>query len=176
MIDEGKQLHIKVAKDLYTKLKVRCAYEGISIQDHLIRLIRESMGQHRAHGGSLLIVEDEAILRESLKDSLKDAHAVVTAGAADEALDLIRKQDFDIVITDVRLPGKNGLELIKEVKEMKPYIKSIVITAYPSVELAVETMKQGAVDYLTKPVRAEDLERLIWQVLRKQNNGEEAGD
>ena len=164
MIDEGKQLHVRVSKDLYTKLKVRCVYEGISIQEYLIRLLRESMGQTSVEGGSLLIVEDEAILRESLCDLLKDAHTVAMAGTADEALDLIRKQDFDILITDVRLPGKNGVELIKEVKEMKPYIKSIVITAYPSVELAVETMKQGAVDYLTKPVQVEDLERLIWQV------------
>jgi two-component system response regulator HydG len=68
---------------------------------------------------------------------------------------------------DVRLPGKSGIEVIKEVKFAKPYIRSIVITAFPSVELAVDAMKHGAVDYLVKPIRFDDLENLIWENLSK---------
>ena len=71
---------------------------------------------------------------------------------------------------DVRLPGKNGLKVLREVKEVKPHIKSIVITAYPSVELAVEAMKVGAVDYLIKPVVPDDLERLIRQTLNMRKS------
>lgn len=167
-MDEGKkQLHLRIPKEEYRKLKVRCAYDGTSMQDYIVNLIAESMGAHPANGGSLLVVEDEAIVRESLKDSLKDAHVVTTAETGEEALELIKKRDFDILIVDVRLPGKTGIEVIREVKQAKPYIRSIVITAFPSVELAVEAMKQGAVDYLVKPIRFDELENLIWENLSK---------
>lgn len=162
---QGKQLHVRVPIDVFRKLKIRCAYEGNSIQEYVIRLIQDSMGQYSDEGGAVLIVEDEAILREALRDSLKDMHTVTTAASGEEALELIQKQDFDILIIDVRLGGKSGLQVVKELQEIKPYIKSIIVTAYPSVELAVEAMKQGAVDYLVKPVRADDLERLIREIL-----------
>ena len=159
---KNKQIHLRIPEEDYRKLKVKCAYEGTSMQDYIVKLISESMGEHPAKGGSLLIVEDEAIVRESLKDSLKDEHVVTTAENGEEALELIKKRDFDIMVVDVRLPGKSGIEVIREVKQEKPYIRSIVITAFPSVELAVEAMKQGAVDYLVKPIRVDDLEKLIW--------------
>jgi len=164
---EKRQLHLRIPEDEYRKLKVKCAYDGVSMLDYIVKLIAESMGEHPAKGGSLLIVEDEAIVRESLKDSLKDAHVVTTVETGEEALELIKKRDFDILIVDVRLPGKTGIEVIREVKQAKPYIRSIVITAFPSVELAVEAMKQGAVDYLVKPIRFDELENLIWENLSK---------
>jgi len=92
---------------------------------------------------------------------------VATAETGEEALKLIEKQDFDILVIDVRLPRKSGLQVLSEAKEVKPDIKSIIITAYPTVELAVEAMKLGAVDYLIKPVVPEQLERLIWKTLAK---------
>jgi len=172
---EGKQLHVRLPKELFTKLKVKCAYEGTSIQDYVVALIAESMGENPVGKGSILIIDDETILRESLRDSLKDTHNVTTAETGQEALGLIRKQDFDILIVDVRLPDKTGLQVLKEVKETKPYIRSIVITAYPSVELAVEAMKQGAVDYLIKPVRVDDLQKIIWETLRNIKKAKGAG-
>ena len=167
MAEEKKQVHLRIPKDDYRKLKVRCAYDGTSMQDYIVSLIAESMGEHPAKGGSLLIIEDEAILRQSLNDSLKDSHAVTTAETGEQALELIKQKDFDILIVDVRLPGKSGIEVIREVKQAKPYVRSIVITAFPSVELAVEAMKQGAVDYLVKPIRFDELENLIWENLSK---------
>lgn len=165
---EGKrQLHLRMPEEDFKKLKVKCAYNGISMQDYIANLIAESLGEHPAKGGSILIIEDEAILRESLKDALKDAHVVTTAETGEEALELIKKRDFDILIVDVKLPGKTGIEVIRELKQIKPYIRSIVITAFPSVELAVEAMKQGAVDYLVKPIRFDQLENLIWENLSK---------
>lgn len=92
---------------------------------------------------------------------------MATAETGEEALKLIEKQDFDILVIDVRLPRKSGLQVLSEAKEVKPDIKSIIITAYPTVELAVEAMKLGAVDYLIKPVVPEQLERLIWKTLAK---------
>ena len=116
----------------------------------------------------ILIVDDEPIVRESIKDWLKEAgYQVVTAESGEEALELIEKQDFSVIVLDVRLPGKTGITVLKEVKALKPEIKSIVITAYPSTELAAEATKLGAVDYLVKPIASDDLERLIRETLLK---------
>lgn len=117
---------------------------------------------------SVLIVDDEPIVRESIRDWLKDAgYEVATAETGEEALEMIKKQDFRVIVLDVRLPGKTGMTVLKEVKALKPEIKSIVITAYPSAELATEAMKLGAIDYLIKPIAPDDLERLIRETLLK---------
>jgi DNA-binding NtrC family response regulator len=165
---EEKQIHVRIPKDLFTKLKVKCAFEGISIQEYLIALITEKMGKKSTAKGSILIVDDEAVVRESLRDALKDAHSVTITGTGEEALDLVSKKDFDIVIVDIRLPGKNGLDVVKEIRNIRPYIRSIIITAYPSVEQSVQAMKLGAVDFLVKPIRIDDLENLIQEHLQKK--------
>jgi CheY-like chemotaxis protein len=114
----------------------------------------------------ILVVEDEVIMRESLRDWLTDeGYAVETAEHGEEALKAIGKQDFSLLILDVRLPGKNGLEVLREAKAQRPKINGIIITAYPSEETAVEAMKLGAVDYLTKPFSLDALEKLIQQTL-----------
>ena len=116
----------------------------------------------------ILIVDDEPIVRESIRDWLKDAgYQVATAESGEEALKMMETQDFSILVLDVRLPGKTGIQILKEVKALKPQIKSIVITAYPSAELAVEAMKLGAVDYLIKPIAPDELEKLIRETLLK---------
>jgi CheY-like chemotaxis protein len=115
---------------------------------------------------SVLIVEDEAIMRDSLRDWLEDGgYEVETAEQGEEALQKIGEVDFGIVVLDMRLPGKDGLEVLKEAKAQRPQFKGIIITAYPSVETAVEAMKSGAVDYLVKPVDPDALERLIQETL-----------
>jgi len=119
----------------------------------------------------ILVVDDEPIVRESIGDWLKDAgYQVVTAKTGEEALELIEKQDFGVIILDVRLPGKTGITVLREVKGLKPEMKSIIITAYPSEELAREAMELGAVDYLIKPISVDSLERLIRETLAKLEN------
>jgi len=114
----------------------------------------------------ILIVEDEAIMRESLRDWLTDGgYQVETADEGEEALRTIAERDFGVVILDLRLPGKDGIELLREAKEKRPQLKGIIITAYPSVQTAVEAMKEGAVDYLPKPFDLNDLEKLIRETL-----------
>jgi len=167
MDETRKQIHIRMPEEFYRKLRFRCVYEDTSIQDYVLKLISQSIGQHSAKGGSVLIVEDEAIVRDALKDWLKDIYQVATAETGEEALELIKERDFDILIVDLRLPGKSGLQVLREAKEIKPHTKCIVITAYPSVELAVEAMKLGAVDYLIKPVSPAGLEELIRGTLLK---------
>ena len=114
----------------------------------------------------VLIIEDETIMRESLRDWLKDeGYEVETAKEGEEALEKIGKREFSVAVLDLRLPGKDGLEVLKEATEKDPKIKGIVITAYPSVETAVEAMKIGAVDYIVKPFAPDALEKAIQEIL-----------
>ncbi len=114
----------------------------------------------------ILIVEDEDIMRESLRDWLIDGgYAVETAKDGDEALDNVAERDFGIMILDLRLPGKNGIEVLRQAKAKRPHVKGIIITAYPSVQTAVEAMKEGIVDYLPKPFDLNKLERLVRDTL-----------
>jgi DNA-binding response OmpR family regulator len=114
----------------------------------------------------VLIVEDEAIMRESLRDWLKDGgYEVDTAGEGEEALKKIGEKEFGVAVLDLRLPGKDGLEVLKEATSQDPKIKGIIITAYPSVETAVTAMKMGAVDYIVKPCTPDALEKAIQEVL-----------
>ena len=116
----------------------------------------------------ILVVDDESIVRESIKDWLENSgYKVVTAETGEEALEMMKKQDFGVVVIDVRLPGKTGLMVLKEVKVLKPDIKSIIITAYPNAEFANEVKKLHAIDYLIKPINPDDLEKLIREALQK---------
>lgn len=114
----------------------------------------------------LLIVEDETIVRESLQEWLTEGgYRVETARQGQEALKAIREEDFGLLILDMRLPGKDGLEVLREARAQRPQLKGIIITAYPSVETAVEAMRIGAIDYLSKPLRLNDLEKLVRETL-----------
>jgi len=114
----------------------------------------------------ILIVEDEASMRESLRDWLTDSgYQVETAEEGEEALKTIAEQDFGVVILDLKLPGKDGIEVLREAKERSPHLKGIIITAYPSVQTAVEAVKEGAIDYLPKPFDLNDMEKLIRESL-----------
>jgi sulfite reductase subunit B len=117
-------------------------------------------------GNSVLIVDDEPIVRESIRDWLRDAgYQVATAETGEEALEMIEKQDFSVMVLDIRMPGKTGITVLKEVKAQRPWIKSIIVTAYPSEETTAEARTLGAIDYLIKPIEPDDLERLIRETL-----------
>ena len=114
----------------------------------------------------ILIVEDEAIMRESLRDWFRDeGYEVETAEEGEEALQRIGEKEFGVAVLDLRLPGKNGLEVLKEATTRNPKLKGIIITAYPSVETALEAMKIGAVDYIAKPFAPDALEKAIQEIL-----------
>lgn len=128
--------------------------------------VKQEKGKEVKEMKSVLIVEDETIMRESLRDWLKDeGYEVETAGEGEEALQRIGEEKFGIAVLDLRLPGKDGLEVLREAKAQDPKLKGIIITAYPSVETAVEAMKIGAVDYIVKPFAPDALEKSIQAVL-----------
>ena len=121
----------------------------------------------------ILVVDDEAIVRESIGAWLKDAgYQVETAESGEEALALIGKQDFGVMILDLRLPGITGIGVLKKMKTLKPNMKSIVITAYPTMLTKDDANTLGAIDYLIKPVLPENLEKLIRETLGKLEGGE----
>lgn len=124
---------------------------------------------------SLLIIDDEPLMRLSMMDALKAVgYEVRSAATGQDGLALLRKEPFDLVITDLRLPGASGLELLQTWKQHAPRTEVIVITAHGSVETAVEAMKLGAYDYITKPFSMEELLLIVERVtkvlaLRQEN-------
>ena len=118
--------------------------------------------------GAILVVDDDADMRELAYDMLKDrGHQVTVAGSGEEALTRLAEEDYAVVLTDLRMKGMQGLELLTEIKRAHPEINVILMTAFGSVETAVEAMKHGANDYLTKPVKKDDLIRVVERVIRE---------
>jgi len=115
---------------------------------------------------SVLIVDDEKHTREGLQQALEDNYDVSIAANADEASNLMAMQAFDVVVTDLRMPGKSGLKVIDQALAQANRPAVLMMTAYGNVESAVEAMKRGAVDFLTKPVNIERLEVLIQRALK----------
>jgi len=124
------------------------------------------------HRTPILIVDDEPIVRESLRDWLLDAgYEVQTAETGEQGLEVLRNQEIGLVILDVRLPGKTGIRVLEEMKEMKPDVKAIIITAYASPKMRDEAMKLGALQYLTKPIAPDKLEKIVKKALSEASTG-----
>lgn len=118
--------------------------------------------------GAVLVVDDDAEMRELVSDVLKGrGHHITTAGSGQEALKLLAEQDFAVVLTDLRMKGMLGTELLNEIKRLYPDMGVILMTAFGSVETAVEAMKHGASDYLTKPVKTEEIIRVVERAVRE---------
>jgi len=118
--------------------------------------------------GTILVVDDDADMRELTCDLLKDrGHQVAAAGSGEEALKQLAQGDYAVVLTDLRMKGLQGLELLTQIRQEYPDINVILMTAFGSVETAVEAMKHGASDYLTKPVKKVELVRVVERVIRE---------
>lgn len=114
------------------------------------------------HGLSVLVVDDEPALREVLSLRLEGwGHAVTTAADAPEADAALQRVHPDVILSDVVLPGASGLDLLRRIKRFDPALPVILMTAHANVDAAVEAMKDGAADFLTKPVEAETLRALL---------------
>ena len=114
----------------------------------------------------ILVAEDEAPIRDGIVAAFTDSgYEVVAAGNGREAIDLLQEQHFDLVISDYRMPEKDGLEVLHHAREMNDEAVVIVMTAYGTVDHAVEVMQAGAYDYLQKPFNVEDLEFKVSKAL-----------
>ena len=110
----------------------------------------------------ILIIDDEKNIREGLAESLNEKdYKVYQAKSSREALSYLNKNSFDIALTDLKMPETDGIEFLEIVKEKQPDIDVIIMTAYGTVETAVEALKKGAYDYLTKPIDIKNLRTYI---------------
>ena len=106
----------------------------------------------------VLLVDDEKDFVESLAQRLQIREFdVKTSLSGDDALELIRKREFDVVVLDVLMPGKGGIETLREIKDLQPLLQVIMLTGNTTVATAIEGMKLGAYDYLMKPTETEEL-------------------
>jgi CheY-like chemotaxis protein len=113
---------------------------------------------------AMLVVEDEDIMRDALLDYFSgEGHKVDTANNGEKALEKLNLADYKIMIIDLRLPGRDGISVLEEVRTKNPDAKVIIITAYPTLETETEAMKKGASNYIQKPFELDYLETLIQQ-------------
>jgi len=116
--------------------------------------------------GRILIVDDELVVRDSLgKWFTSEGYAARQASGAREALEVIQRGDFDIALIDIKMPSMDGMELQARLKEADPDLTVIIMTGYASVDTAVQALKQGAYDYITKPVDPDELSHLVANAL-----------
>jgi FixJ family two-component response regulator len=116
----------------------------------------------------ILIVEDEANVRLNYRITLEtEGYEVVEATTSASALLVLIEQSFAVAILDMRLPGMDGLELLAKMREMEIAVPAMIVTAYSDVPHAVKAMKLGAIDFLQKPLRPEDLRRIVAEIVKR---------
>ncbi len=114
----------------------------------------------------ILVIDDDAIVCQSCHGILaEDGHDVSVALTGEEALRKIENDHFDIALLDLRIPGSGGLSLLRAIRKASPQTKVVVITGYPSIENAKESIRLGAFDFVAKPFVPQTLLSVIWQVL-----------
>ncbi|MBL8221106.1 MAG: sigma-54-dependent Fis family transcriptional regulator, partial [Bryobacterales bacterium] len=118
------------------------------------------------HRSSILIVDDERVVRESLEQWFADEdYEVTVAASGKDALAALARQRFDLALLDIKMPGMDGMELQARLHEADPELPVIIMTGYASVETAVQALKQGAYDYITKPVDPDVLSHAVGKAI-----------
>jgi len=124
---------------------------------------------HQEHLLPLLVVEDDAAIRELLEEELQDAgYSTLGVPSAEEAIALLSHTTVSLVITDVRLPGMTGIQLLQQLRQAGSELGIIVITAFGTIDQAVEALKMGADDFLTKPLDLDAIREAVFRVLERQ--------
>jgi len=119
----------------------------------------------------ILVVDDEGAIRYSVSKTLQRiGYNVQEAASGEEALEMMKKQEFDVVLTDIRMPGLTGVELLKRIKETAPDSIVILMTGYASLGTAVESLRLGAHDYLIKPSSSQDIRQSVAKGVERAQN------
>ena len=117
---------------------------------------------------NVLVTEDDAVQRAIIGDILESAdYAVTTVGEGADALEALEAEDYHLLLTDMRMPKMDGLELLRHAKRLRPALEVVVMTAHASVETAITAMKEGAVDYLAKPFDKDELLIVVARALEQ---------
>jgi two-component system response regulator AtoC len=131
--------------------------------------VKEQYGMMRRGKGSVLVVDDEAIMRESLCAWLQeDGFEVEALETGREAMEAVRRQVYDAILLDLKLPDMDGLEILKACKKTQPNTPVTIITAYASIDTAIQAMKEGAYDYITKPFNPEEVSLTLRHIINHQ--------
>ncbi len=117
----------------------------------------------------ILIVDDEVSVRDSLRMIFKKDYQVIMAGSAEEAIIKVKSEEPDLIFLDIIMPGKDGMQALKEIRGMHPQIPVIMLTATKTLKTAVEAMKLGAYDYITKPFDVEELKLIAQKALESRD-------
>ncbi len=124
----------------------------------------------RQHKANILVVDDEEVSRSLLNDFLSDiGYRVQTAENGEIALNIAKTNPLDLIITDMRMPGMTGLELIRSVRQINDEVCFIVITGYSSIETAIAAIREGAYDYISKPYNLDEMKIIIERAIERQN-------
>lgn len=119
----------------------------------------------------ILVVDDEGAIRYSISKTLQRlGYQVHTAETGEEALEMMQRQEYDVVLTDIRMPGLTGVELLARIKEEAPDAVVILLTGYASLETAIESLRLGAHDYLVKPSSSQDIRNSVAEGLERARN------
>lgn len=124
----------------------------------------------------VLVVDDDKLLQESMKDVLIDKYDVTIAGSGETAIQVLKAQPIDLVMLDIRLPGMDGIDTLRHIREDGFEVSVIMMTAYEDVKSVIKTMKMGAFDYLVKPLDIDELEVIIEKALENLNLKRELHD
>jgi DNA-binding NtrC family response regulator len=117
----------------------------------------------------ILVAEDDDVMRKSLSSLLKKENSLVDeAGDGHSGISMATETEYDLVITDLKMPGKDGIELLRSVKSVHPQTAVIVITAYATIDTAIQAIKEGAEDYLPKPFNLDQIRHVVRKVLEKK--------
>jgi DNA-binding NtrC family response regulator len=120
--------------------------------------------------GQVMVVDDEENIREVLSNYLESMnYSVETAEDGEDALQKFQKGNFDLIISDLLMPNIDGLELLKRIRGIDKDVIFLMITGYPSIETAVDAIKKGAYDYITKPFHMEDVKLRIERAFEKRS-------
>jgi len=144
---------------------------GVMILDQVT-----DIGVIQMAGYSILLIDDEEILLETVSDDLRESgYEVTTAISGDEGLSSFKSRQHDLVIIDLNMGGRDGLEISKEIKLLNPNTPVMILTGYGSIETAIEALRLDLDDYVLKPVNRDDLFEKIKHCLEKRKNKFSAG-
>ncbi len=118
----------------------------------------------------ILVVDDEANVRLVLSEMLEDEYVVLTAGNGEEAIEKVEREKPDLLFLDLKMPGMDGLGVMKKVKEIRPDLPIIILSAVEEIKTVVTTLHLGADDYLLKPSSVYEIKRAIRETLNKDEN------
>lgn len=116
----------------------------------------------------ILVVDDELFVRELLLEFLSaQGYDVSLADSGEKAVELMQTQPADLVLVDLKMPGINGIEALRQIKKIAPDVRAIIMTGYPTIESSIEALRHGAYDYVIKPFKLDDLKSSIERALRE---------